>query len=123
VLFLSAAGAVLLGTLWPLFVDALGLEKQSVGPPYFDVVFVPLMTPALFLMGIGRWPLEAGQLAGDRTPAQVGVRRQHRDCVAAAAGAGTLVALAAFGLWLALWIFAATIVNLWSRLRPLWMEL
>src|SRR5246500_4263830 len=44
VLFLSAAGSVLLGTLYPLFLDALGLAKISVGPPYFDVVFVFLMT-------------------------------------------------------------------------------
>ena len=58
VLLLVAAGAVLLGTLYPLFIDALGLGKLSVGPPYFEAVFVPLMAPALFLMGVGplaRW--------------------------------------------------------------------
>ena len=58
VLLLVAAAAVLLGTLYPLVLDALGLGKISVGPPYFDTVFVPLMAPALFLMGIGpiaRW--------------------------------------------------------------------
>ncbi|HYA65815.1 MAG TPA: heme lyase CcmF/NrfE family subunit, partial [Burkholderiaceae bacterium] len=58
VLFLAAAACVLLGTLYPLILDALGLGKISVGPPYFDTVFVPLMAPALFLMGIGplaRW--------------------------------------------------------------------
>ena len=57
-LLVVAAGSVLLGTLYPLFLDALNLGKISVGPPYFDTVFVPLMTPALFLMGIGplaRW--------------------------------------------------------------------
>lgn len=52
VLFASAAGSVLLGTLYPLFLDALGLGKISVGPPYFDTVFVPLMAPALLLMGV-----------------------------------------------------------------------
>ncbi len=53
-----AMGTVLLGTLYPLLLDALGLGKISVGPPYFDTVFVPLMTPLIFLMGIGplaRW--------------------------------------------------------------------
>ena len=53
-----AAGSVLLGTLYPLIVDALGGAKLSVGPPYFNLVFVPLMAPAMFLMGIGpiaRW--------------------------------------------------------------------
>jgi len=48
-----ACSAVLLGTLYPLFLDALDLGKISVGPPYFDTVFLPLMTPAIFLMGIG----------------------------------------------------------------------
>ena len=58
VLLVVAAGSVLLGTLYPLFLDAFGLGKISVGPPYFEAVFVPLMTPAIFLMGIGpmaRW--------------------------------------------------------------------
>src|SRR5437899_50825 len=58
-LFLTTACAtVLLGTLYPLALDASGLGKISVGPPYFETVFVPLMAPALFLMGIGplaRW--------------------------------------------------------------------
>jgi len=53
VLLLVAAGSVLLGTLYPLFIDALGLGKISVGPPYFNAVFVPLMVPAVFLMGLG----------------------------------------------------------------------
>ncbi len=58
VLLLAAAGSVLLGTLYPLFLDALNLGKISVGPPYFDTVFVPVMTPLVFLMGVGplaRW--------------------------------------------------------------------
>ena len=45
VLLVVAAGSVLLGTLYPLFLDALNLGKISVGPPYFDSVFVPVMTP------------------------------------------------------------------------------
>ncbi len=58
ILLLTATGAVLLGTLYPLFLDALGLGKISVGPPYFNSVFVPLVTPLIFLSGIGplaRW--------------------------------------------------------------------
>src|SRR6476646_1176876 len=51
VLLIAAAGSVLLGTLYPLFLDALDLGKISVGPPYFDAVFVPLTTPLIFLMG------------------------------------------------------------------------
>ncbi len=44
---------VLLGTLYPLLMDELGLAKISVGYPYFNAVFVPLMIPLFFLMGIG----------------------------------------------------------------------
>ncbi len=57
-LLVVATGAVLLGTLYPLFADAFGLGKVSVGPPYFEIVFVPLMLPLIVLMGIGplaRW--------------------------------------------------------------------
>ena len=43
VLLVVAMGAVLLGTLYPLFLDALNAGKISVGPPYFDAVFGPLM--------------------------------------------------------------------------------
>ena len=53
VLLAVALAAVLLGTLYPLFLDALGMGKISVGPPYFDTVFVPLMAPAIFLMAVG----------------------------------------------------------------------
>jgi cytochrome c-type biogenesis protein CcmF len=50
-----SAASVLLGTLYPLLIDALHLGKISVGPPYFNSVFVPIMIPLLVLMGIGPW--------------------------------------------------------------------
>jgi len=53
VILTAAAGTVFLGTLYPLLIDALGVGKISVGPQYFEAVFVPLMAPALFLMGVG----------------------------------------------------------------------
>ncbi|MDX1838810.1 heme lyase CcmF/NrfE family subunit [Legionella taurinensis] len=49
---------VLMGTIYPLLIDGLGLGKLSVGAPYFNTVFVPLMIPLLLLMGLGihlRW--------------------------------------------------------------------
>lgn len=58
VLLVVASATVLLGTLYPLLMDALGLGKISVGPPYFNAVFVPVMLPLLCLMGLGpfvRW--------------------------------------------------------------------
>ena len=44
---------VLMGTVYPLLIDGLGLGKLSVGSPYFNSVFVPLMIPLLILMGVG----------------------------------------------------------------------
>jgi cytochrome c-type biogenesis protein CcmF len=58
VLLVVAAGSVLLGTLYPLIIDALGLGKISVGPPYFNSIFVPVMAPVLLLMAavpLARW--------------------------------------------------------------------
>lgn len=58
VLLVVAAGTVLLGTLYPLFIDALNMGKISVGPPYFNAVFVPVMVPLMLLVAVGplaRW--------------------------------------------------------------------
>ena len=58
VLLVVATAAVLLGTIYPLIIDALNLGKLSVGPPYFNAVFAPLLVPVVFLMipgSISRW--------------------------------------------------------------------
>ncbi|MFT7287499.1 MAG: cytochrome c-type biogenesis protein CcmF [Halieaceae bacterium] len=58
VVFLVATLTVLFGTLFPLLMDALGQGKYSVGPPYFNAVFVPLMALMVPFMGLGplsRW--------------------------------------------------------------------
>ena len=58
VLLVVATAAVLLGTIYPLIIDALNMGKLSVGPPYFNAVFAPLLVPTVFLMvpgSIARW--------------------------------------------------------------------
>jgi cytochrome c-type biogenesis protein CcmF len=58
VLLVVTAASILLGTLYPLVIDALGMGKISVGPPYFNAVFIPLMAPLAFAVGLGmllRW--------------------------------------------------------------------
>ncbi len=118
VLLIAAAGSVLLGTLYPLFIDALDLGKLSVGPPYFDAVFVPLMTPLFFLMGVGplaRWkqasiPDLAQRL---RWAAIVSVV----TAVLAPFATGEWKPGVAFGLLLAFWIVAATFTGVRERLR------
>ncbi len=118
VLLLVACGAVMLGTLYPLFLDALGLGKISVGPPYFESVFMPLMAPAILLAGIG--PLVAWR-RGDAAQ----LARQLR-WVAIAALLGALFVPLAFGRWaaltstgllLAFWILAGTLTALVVRIK------
>jgi cytochrome c-type biogenesis protein CcmF len=58
VLLVVTAASILLGTLYPLIIDALGMGKISVGPPYFNAIFIPLMAPLSLVVGIGmliRW--------------------------------------------------------------------
>jgi len=117
VLLVVAALSVLLGTLYPLFLDALGLGKISVGPPYFDAVFVPLMTPLVFLMGIGpitRWKQAALPELWQRLKWALGVSVVTALLLPFAAGRWS--PLVSFGLLLALWIVASTAVNLRERL-------
>ncbi len=119
VLLVVAAAAVLLGTLYPLALDALGLGKISVGPPYFDTVFMPLMAPAIFLMGIGpmmRWksaelPDLARRLRWALGVAVVGG-------LASAWLAGKVSLVGTFGLMMAFWIFGALATYLWELVRP-----
>src|ERR1039457_2275343 len=119
VLLVVACGAVLLGTLYPLALDALGLGKISVGPPYFDTVFVPLLTPLIFLMGVGplaRWKqTELPDLA-----------RRLRWAAGASVAAmiitvwlkGGVGIVGALGLLMAAWIVASIATDLAERLRP-----
>jgi cytochrome c-type biogenesis protein CcmF len=58
VLLIVVAASILLGTLYPLVIDALGIGKISVGPPYFNSVFIPLTIPMAVFVGIAalaRW--------------------------------------------------------------------
>jgi cytochrome c-type biogenesis protein CcmF len=114
-----ACGAVLLGTLYPLFLDALGMGKISVGPPYFDTVFALLMAPLVVVMGIGplsRWKQdEAGPLAKRLWPAAV-----FALVAALAVGwwAGRITLATTGGLMMAFWIVASLATDMKERLLP-----
>lgn len=51
VILITAVATILLGTLYPIILDALNLGKISVGEPYFNTIFIPMMLPLLLLMG------------------------------------------------------------------------
>src|SRR5690242_258771 len=118
ILLVIAMASVLLGTLYPLVIDTFGAGKISVGPPYFDAVFVPLMTPLVFLMGVG--PVAAWRDA--RVP-DLWIRLRWAAGVALVSAAlvpfamGRWRPLIATGLWLAFWVIAATVLMVVQRLE------
>lgn len=118
VLLLVAAAAVLLGTLYPLILDALNLGKISVGEPYFEAVFVPLMTPALFLMGVGpmaRWrQAPAIELA---TKLKWALAVSALSAIIAPLILRSWTPMIGFGLLIAAWIISSGIAQLIDRAR------
>jgi len=118
VLLVVATGSVLLGTLYPLFLDALSLGKISVGPPYFDAVFVPVMTPLVFLMGLGpiaKWKEAKLPDLWQRLRWALAVSVVSAILVPLVAGKWT--PMKSFGLLLAFWIVASAVVAVLDRVR------
>jgi cytochrome c-type biogenesis protein CcmF len=118
VLLVVAAGAVLLGTLYPLFADAFGWGKVSVGPPYFELVFVPLMLPLIVLMGIGplaRWKEDdaSSVMKRMRVPAVVAAAA----FAACAFFTSRFSPLACIGVALAAWLAWGVVDGYRDRLR------
>jgi cytochrome c-type biogenesis protein CcmF len=118
VLLVVATGAVLLGTIYPLIIDALNLGKLSVGAPYFNAVFVPLMVPVVFLMvpgGIAHWrEARWAQLGHDlRLPALA--------AVVAGVAVWTLTErgtwLTAMGTALATWVVVGLLIQIAIRMK------
>ncbi|OAN48117.1 c-type cytochrome biogenesis protein CcmF [Paramagnetospirillum marisnigri] len=120
VLMATGAATVLLGTLYPLIADALNLGKVSVGPPFFNAVFLPLMAPMVVVMAIG--PMMAWK-RGDLP----GVLSRLKFVGAAALGVAMLVWFlqgGSSGPWwtgagfaLAVWLGLGTLVDLADRTR------
>jgi cytochrome c-type biogenesis protein CcmF len=113
VFFVVAAGSVLLGTLYPLLIDALNLGKISVGPPYFNAVFVPIMVPVLFLMAVGPWA------SWKTTDLKTLLKRLWIAAVVAFIAAiaipslmGEFTILTALGFLLAFWVIASGVLQI-----------
>ncbi|MBR4737676.1 MAG: heme lyase CcmF/NrfE family subunit [Rhodocyclaceae bacterium] len=120
VLLAVATSAVLLGTLYPLFIDALGMGKLSVGPPYFEAVFVPLIAPVMVLMVIGpfvRWKSDTARRLLRTLWLVVLGALVLAGVLAACMGMDNVSPAAFGGLLLAAWIASASAQLLWQRLR------
>jgi cytochrome c-type biogenesis protein CcmF len=118
ILLVIATILVLFGTLYPLFIDALGLGKISVGPPFFNVMFLLPMLPLVALLGIGmhvgwrmmpadallrrlRWPAVGAVLIGVTAPFVV---------------FGTASALTLLSVSIALWVCVSSLLDPLRRL-------
>lgn len=118
VVLVVAAAVVLLGTVYPLVLDALDLGKISVGPAYFNTVLLPLLTPALLLMGVAslaRWR---------RSPvAELALRLRWALAASLALAAGAMLALGnarpqlAVYLFLAAWVVTSSLAAVAGHLR------
>ena len=118
VLLVVACASVLLGTLYPLLIDALHMGKISVGPPYFNAVFVPIMTPVLFLMAavpLARWK--------QTDIKNIALRMWIPGVLALVAGGlipsvmGTWTVLTGLGVSLAVWIAVSGVIQIAQRLK------
>jgi cytochrome c-type biogenesis protein CcmF len=118
VLLVVATAAVLLGTIYPLIIDALNLGKLSVGPPYFNAVFAPLLVPTVFLMipgSVARW----------RDAHVREIAHKLRWTFAGAVALAVLLPFvlggwsvgAAFGLFLGCWVALGTAQQVLERLH------
>ena len=117
VLLSVAAASVFLGTLYPLFIDALGLGKISVGPPYFNSVFVPLMVPMLLLMGVGpiaRW--KQASLPDMWVRLRLAFFSSLLIALLLPIVLGKWTPMIALGLMLALWLVFSVITDLYNRI-------
>ncbi len=119
ILLVTASASILLGTLYPLVLDALKLGKISVGSPYFARVFTPLMTPIVFLAGIAAMvPWREGQLSKILRP----LRRIVLPVIGLTIGLSVVtdgvsdIATLA-GIGMALWLVATQGLSLWNRIQ------
>ena len=122
VILVVAMGTVLLGTLYPLAVEALGFGKLSVGPPYFNAVFVPLMVLLAALLGFGvlvRWKRDTASRVWRHVRFALLASVVIGVALAAMAGghAGKM-ARVGLGLVLAVWIVLGTVQAVRTQLSP-----
>ena len=118
-LLVAALGLILLGTLYPLFMDALELGKISVGPPYFELVFLVPMLPLLALLGVGMhaaWKRGMLGSARNRLYAAGGFGIAGALLIGAAVY-GDVRPMTTLGFALALWVMLSSLAIPLARIR------
>ena len=120
VVLFTATASVLLGTLYPLLIDAMGMGKISVGPPYFDTVFVAIMVPGIFLMGIGpiaSWKKASVPDLASKLKWAMGISIISALLVPSVMG--RLSPMIFVGLLMAFWVISSVIVSIKTRLNAI----
>ena len=118
IILVTAAGTVFLGTFYPLFVEMIGPDKISVGAPYFNRTFVPLMIPLVLAMVIGgvlRWKRDKLAVAFERVAVPAVISLAAMIGIGLAGGGVNLPA--AGGIGLGVWLVTGSLVILTSRMR------
>ncbi len=119
ILLVIAAGLILLGTLYPIFIDWMQLGKVSVGPPYFNLVFLVPTLPLIALLGVGMhaaW--KRARLAEHRRPLLIGAGVALALAVIIVAfGFGRVQLMAIVGLTAGLWLLYSSLREPLARIR------
>jgi cytochrome c-type biogenesis protein CcmF len=117
-LFAAGCATVFLGTLYPLINDAMGGTKVSVGPPYFNMTFVPLMLPMLAALGLG--PLLSWK-RGDLGAALARLKFAFLFTVIVAVATAYLTiggpVMSVVGMGLAAWLFGSVVAEWGGRVQ------
>ncbi|MGF1610658.1 MAG: heme lyase CcmF/NrfE family subunit, partial [Kiloniellales bacterium] len=117
-LLVTATATVFLGTLYPLFLEAFGGGKVSVGAPFFNMTFVPIMIPLVAAMAVGPLlPWKRADLAGalGRLKFAAAAAALVALAVYAVEQRGPVLAILAMGL--AAWLFCGVLVDWTERVR------
>jgi cytochrome c-type biogenesis protein CcmF len=117
-LLCTLAATVLLGTLYPLFLDLLTGNKVSVGPPFFNATFVPLCAPLFAALCVGPF---LGWKRAELWPALMRLRLALTVSLAAALFAMTMIdsrsTLAAIAFGFGVWLIVGSLASLTDRFR------
>jgi cytochrome c-type biogenesis protein CcmF len=125
-LLTTAAATVFIGTLYPLMLDAITGDKISVGPPFFNATFVPLMIPLIIALGVG--PLlswKRGDLPGALQRLKFALAASLVVMVVTAYLTWGRSTFGAIGLGLAGWLATGVLIEFGSRIgigRAHWQD-
>ncbi len=112
---------ILLGTLYPLIIEAMGMGKLSVGAPYFNAVFVPLMIPVTIILGFGiftRWRSDQWSRIWEKTRIAV-ITSIVLGVLLTMMLVDSAVLVTIVGFIIALWITLTSLINMYSRKKAL----